>query len=46
VVEPAADGLAAGHSIGFRSALASPPKAATQVTLKLAEREGNTIGLR
>jgi predicted Zn finger-like uncharacterized protein len=46
LVEPATAGLAAGRSIGFRSALASPPPAATQVTLKLAAREGQTIGLR
>jgi hypothetical protein len=46
LMEPSADGLAAGRSIGFRSALASPPPAATQVTLKLAAREGHTIGLR
>ena len=45
LMEPAVDGLAAGRSIGFRSALASPPAAATQVTLKLAAREGHTIGL-
>jgi len=46
LVEPAADGLAAGQSIGFRSAVASPSPAATQVTLKLAARQGDTIGLR
>jgi hypothetical protein len=46
LVEPSADGLAAGRSIGFRSALASPPASASQVTLKLAAREGDTIGLR
>jgi hypothetical protein len=45
LMEPAVDGLAAGRSIGFRSALASPPATATQVTLKLAAREGHTIGL-
>ena len=46
LVEPSAAGLAAGRSIGFRSALASPPAAATQVRLDLAAREGQTIGLR
>ncbi len=46
LVEPTTDGLGAGRSIGFRSALASPPSAATQVTLNLAAREGQTIGLR
>jgi predicted Zn finger-like uncharacterized protein len=45
LMEPSVDGLAAGHSIGFRSAMASPSPAATQVTLKLAAREGRTIGL-
>jgi hypothetical protein len=40
LVEPAVAGLAAGASIGFRSALASPPDDATQVTLNLAAREG------
>lgn len=46
LVEPATASLAAGDSIGFRSALVSPPSAATQVTLNLAAREGETIGLR
>jgi predicted Zn finger-like uncharacterized protein len=41
LVEPAVAGLAAGDSIGFRSALASPPAEATQVTLDLAAREGS-----
>jgi predicted Zn finger-like uncharacterized protein len=40
LVEPAVAGLAAGKSIGFRSALASPPPDAAQVTLDLAAREG------
>ena len=40
LVEPAVAGLAAGGSIGFRSALASPPPDAAQVTLNLAAREG------
>jgi predicted Zn finger-like uncharacterized protein len=40
LVEPSVTGLAAGRSIGFRSALASPPDDATQVTLNLAAREG------
>ena len=40
LVEPAVAGLAAGRSIGFRSALAAPPDEATQVTLTLAAREG------
>lgn len=46
LVEPSAPGLAAGRSIGFRSALASPPADATQVTLNLALREAQIIGLR
>jgi hypothetical protein len=45
VVEPAAGGLAPGRSIGFRSALASPPANASQVTLNLVAREGSAIGL-
>jgi hypothetical protein len=40
LVEPAVAGLAAGKSIGFRSALASPPPDAAQVTLDLAARKG------
>jgi hypothetical protein len=46
LVEPAAAGLAPGRSIGFRSAVVSPPEEASQVTLHLAERENKTIGLR
>jgi predicted Zn finger-like uncharacterized protein len=45
LVEPAMAGLAPGKSIGFRSALASPPPGASRVTLNLATREGQTIGL-
>ena len=44
-VELAVDSLAAGRSIGFRSALVSPPLDAAQVTLNLAERQG-LAGLR
>jgi len=40
LVEPAVAGLAPGRSIGFRSAVASPPQEATQVTLDLAGRQG------
>jgi hypothetical protein len=40
LVEPSVDGLAPGRSIGFRSAVASPPQEATQVTLDLAGRQG------
>lgn len=40
LVEPSVSGLAAGRSVGFRSALASPPPDATQVSLNLAAREG------
>jgi hypothetical protein len=39
LVEPSANGIAAGRSIGFRSAVAAPPSDASQVTLKLAQRE-------
>jgi hypothetical protein len=45
LVELTADGLAAGRSIAFRSALVSPPPDAAQVTLNLAERPG-LVGLR
>ena len=45
LVELAADSLAAGRSIAFRSALVSPPPDAAQVTLNLAERQG-LAGLR
>jgi hypothetical protein len=45
LVEPAMAGLAPGKSIGFRSALASPPPGANRVTLHLAAREGQTNGL-
>jgi len=40
LVELTTDSLAAGRSIGFRSALVSPPPDAAQVTLNLAERPG------
>jgi predicted Zn finger-like uncharacterized protein len=40
LVEPTVAGLAPGRSIGFRSAVASPPQEATQVTLDLAGRQG------
>ena len=46
LVEPAVARLAAGRSIGFRSALASPPPAATEVKLDLAARNGQAVGLR
>ena len=36
IVEPPATTLAAGQSVNFRSARASPPEGATQVTLSLA----------
>jgi predicted Zn finger-like uncharacterized protein len=40
LVEPAVPGLAPGRSIGFRSAVASPPVEATQVSLDLTGRQG------
>ena len=46
LVELSVPALAAGRAIGFRSALASPPPDAAGVTLNLARREGQTIGLR
>lgn len=45
LVEPARQQLDAGESIGFRSAFASPPAEATEVSLALARREGQTVGL-
>jgi hypothetical protein len=46
VVEPSATAVEAGQTVGFRSALASPPADATQVTLNLTERKAQVIGLR
>jgi hypothetical protein len=46
VVEPSATAVEAGKTVGFRSALASPPADATQVTLNLTERKAQVIGLR
>ncbi len=46
LVEPTAAGLAPGRSIGFRSAIASPPAEASQVALRLAARENQIIGMR
>lgn len=43
LVHPTAHTVDGGRSIGFRSALADPPKGATQVTLNLAAREGNAM---
>lgn len=43
LVEPTARTVEAGRAIGFRSALADPPRGATQVTLNLAVREGKGI---
>jgi hypothetical protein len=46
LVEPAKLGLAPGASIGFRSAVSAPPADASQVTLKLAARPNQIIGMR
>jgi hypothetical protein len=46
LVEPTATDIAPGRTVGFRSALASPPADATQVTLNLTERRAEVIGLR
>ena len=46
LVEPSAAALAPGDTIGFRSALASPPEEATQVTLDLALRQDVALNLR
>ena len=46
LVEPTAAGIGPGRSLGFRSAVASPPEDASQVTLRLAQRESRTIGMR
>ncbi len=46
LVEPTKAGLAPGGTIGFRSAVSAPPGNASQVTLRLAERENQIIGMR
>ncbi len=46
LVEPTKAGLAPGASIGFRSAVSAPPVDASQVTLRLATRENQIIGMR
>ena len=46
LVEPTATDIGPGKTIGFRSALASPPADATQVTLNLTGRSAEVIGLR
>ena len=46
LVEPTKAGLAPGGTIGFRSAVSAPPVDASQVTLKLADRENQIIGMR
>ena len=43
LVEPSVTGLGPSGAIGFRSALASPPAGATQVTLALARRGGQPL---
>jgi len=45
-IEPAMAELAAGSSLGFRSALASPAAGGDHVALSLAERAGATVGMR
>lgn len=46
LVEPEKAGLAPGRSIGFRSAVSAPPVDASKVTLKLAARQNQIIGMR
>ncbi len=46
LVEPTKAGLAPGDSIGFRSAVASPPADASKVTIRLAQRQNQIIGMR
>ena len=46
LVEPAKAGLAAGGAVGFRSAISAPPADASQVTLRLADRQNQIIGMR
>jgi predicted Zn finger-like uncharacterized protein len=46
LVEPTKAGLGPGDTIGFRSAVSAPPVDASQVTLKLAARENQIIGMR
>jgi predicted Zn finger-like uncharacterized protein len=45
-VEPTATRLAAGESIGFRSALTNPAPGADQIAVSLASRHPITIGMR
>ncbi len=45
LVEPTKAGLAPGGAVGFRSAVSAPPNA-SQVTLKLAARQNQIIGMR
>ena len=46
LVEPAKVGLAPGGSVGFRSAISTPPADASHVTLRLAARQNQIIGMR
>lgn len=46
LVEPSTPAVAAGGSIGFRSAFASPPEGATNISLSLAARENQIVGMR
>jgi predicted Zn finger-like uncharacterized protein len=46
LVEPTKAGLAPGGSIGFRSAVSAPPADASQVTIRLAQRQNQIIGMR
>jgi hypothetical protein len=45
-VEPAVAALAAGGSLGFRSALAAPPPEGDHVALSFADRSGTIVGMR
>ncbi len=46
LVEPTKAGLAPGASVGFRSTVSAPSVDASQVTLKLAARQNQIIGMR
>jgi hypothetical protein len=46
LVEPTASELAAGASLGFRSAMAPPVAGGEHVALSLAERAGPAVGMR
>ena len=46
LVEPTKAGLAPGATIGFRSAVSAPPADASKVTVRIAERQNQIVGMR